>query len=563
MKRVVLVIMFALFGFPCMLMAQKQKEHPKGSYIDSLNRYYQAVDLPVYVFVSTSPNGKPTQLQEASDATKPMYLDGPGIHNLRHIDAINQRAHNFQIYADGAAPKTVVSFTGSPAYQLNNKTFFGKGLSIQVKATDDMSGVQSTYYSLNGADYTACNSIVPVNKEGDYRLKFYSVDNVGNVEDSQDRQFSMDMTSPKTYYEIVGISQEKVISLASLFSLIAVDSVSGISATYYSFDGEAAKRYIGGAIPLNELSNGEHTLNYYSIDNVANKEAPESFTFLMDRTAPIMSADILGDRFIVEDKVYFSGKTRVKLTAIDNISGLRIIKYSINDGPFETYTEPFYLPNKSGKYLIRYYAIDKMDNSTKEDKITHTSGVVYVDLTGPIINNSFMGSTFTIGDVIYVSNNVGYKFSAVDYESGVQRIAYALDGGEEKPYSNASLNIPSGAHAIEVIAYDNVNNRNIKSFNIFVDDEGPEIGYSFSTKPALNNNGVDVYPSYVTLYLNATDEATTVSSVSYTINDGKEQVYASPIKGFEKGKVYNIVIKAKDVLGNETTERLVFETNNL
>lgn len=66
---------FVLFG--------QQPEHKKKKYVDSLGRYYQQASLPVYFFVSTSPEEKPTQVLIDSKL-EPIYLEGHGVHGLKH-----------------------------------------------------------------------------------------------------------------------------------------------------------------------------------------------------------------------------------------------------------------------------------------------------------------------------------------------------------------------------------------------------------------------------------------------------------------------------------------------
>ena len=567
MKKVLqLILLFFATAvvFPLTTSAQSQKEHEKKSYVDSANKYYQQADLPVYLYISTSPDGEKVPLKEASKPKpEPIYLDGHGVHNLRHINAEEKRVENFQIYADGIAPKSTASLTEAPVYRQGAKVFYGKGLSISIKASDELSGIGEVLYSENGGAYLPYTSVIQPQKQGSYTYSYYAVDNVGNVEKVKTTSFMFDTEAPKTYYKIVGITDEKVVSLSTQITFVAEDSISGVAATYYSFDDEAFQPYKGGVIPISGLDNGEHMLTFYSVDNVKNEESHRSLTFFLDRTAPIMSADIMGDRFIVDDKVYFSGRTKMKLTAIDNRSGIKEVKYSINSEPFQTYVEPFYLPNKSGKYLIRYYAVDNVGNNSAEGEATHSSGVVYVDLTGPVIQNLFEGKTFQKGDVTYVSSQTASKLSAVDSESGLKRLAYIVDSGDEQDYTTPFAVQMAGLHKITAVAYDNVNNRNQKEYSIFVDNEGPEIGHSFSTKPTAVESEVEVYPSYVTLFLNAFDEETTISSLAYTINDDKEQQYTSPINGFDKKQSYTVKVKAKDALGNETVKVFIFKTNEL
>ncbi|MDR0661297.1 MAG: hypothetical protein LBG19_11030 [Prevotellaceae bacterium] len=561
------IFFFTLFFFCFTVnntLAQHQKEHPRGSYVDSLGRYYLQADQPLRIFVATPSDSVPAQLKEAEmKEYKPIYLDGHGLHNLRHINTEEHRVENFQLYADGIAPVTYITQSRAPRHTSNGRVFYGTNLHLSLRATDEMSGIKETFFSLNGADYIPYRYTLPVTEEGDYVYKYYSVDNVGNVERAKEESFTVDVKPPNTYYKIVGITDDKVVSLTSQISITAEDSLSGVSVTYYSFD-DGSYRQGYGLIPISDLDNGEHTLSFYSIDNVGNQELLNSVKFYLDRTAPIMSADILGDKFIVEDQVYFSGRTKVKLTAIDNRAGIDEVRFSINDGAYELYTEPFYLPNKSGRYIITYYATDKVGNNTGENKTTHSNGVVYVDLTGPVITNTFEGQAFRNGDVTYISSKVANRITATDSESDVQKLAYIINDSEEQTYMQPFTMHEPGLHRIIAVAYDNVNNRNEKPFGIFVDNEGPEIGYSFSTKPSsTDDEKIDIYPSYVTLFLSALDQSTTVASIGVSINGGEEIPYTSPIQGFEKSRTYQVKVRSTDVLGNESTKSFTFKTNDL
>lgn len=565
MKRSIFCLLLVFFCFSGNnIFAQHQKEHVKGSYVDSLGRFYLQADLPLRVYVATPSDSNPVQLKEVEMKDyAPIYLDGHGLHNLRHINSEEKRVENFQLFADGVAPVTSLSLTGAPMYSSQGKVYYGKNLTLSLRATDEMSGVKEILYSLNGADYIPYRFSLPVNKEGDHIYRYYSADNVGNVEVFKQTSFVVDVTPPKSYYKIVGITEDKVISLTTQINLSAEDSLSGVAGIYYAFDDNPFKQAYGN-ISIADLENGEHKLSFYSVDNVKNEEVKQSITFYLDRTAPIMSADILGDKFIVEDKVYFSGRTKVKLTAIDNRAGIEEVRYSINGGEFVLYSEPFYLPNKSGEYIIQYYATDKVGNNTGENKTTHSSGVVYVDLTGPVISNTFEGQTFRNGDVTYISSKVANRITATDSESGVQKLAYIINGSEEQPYIKPFALHEYGLQNVIAVAYDNVNNRNEKPFKVFVDNEGPEIGHSFSTKAANSEEDeVNTYPSYVTLFLNALDQSTTVSSIIVSINGGEEFSYTAPIQGFEKSKTYMVKVRAIDVLGNESSVVFTFKTNDL
>lgn len=565
-----------LFFLVNTLLAQEPLIHEKKSYVDSLNRYYQQASLPLYLYIAHKPTDTPTPLSPSDNNKikneyKPIYLDGHGKHNLRHIDGLHKTEDNYIIYADGIAPTSNITFSGAPYVFNNGKNYYGKGLKVELRTKDEMSGIQNLYQSINGSTpYTPYTSMIDFAQQNEYDLKFYAVDNVGNVEKVQNNMFTVDVTPPKTYHSIIGINSNNIISTGTKIYLSPSDSISGLARTYYEFDSDGEKLYPApkALIPFNYLNDGEHTLTYYSIDKVTNKEEATKVTFYLDKTSPIMSADILGDRFIVGEgenaKVYFSGRTKLKLTAVDNKSGIKKVLYSVDNEEFKDYNDPFYLPNKSGLHTIKYYAIDNMDNQgagndMKYDEYTHSVGQVYVDLTGPTLNSQFLGAKFQKGDTTYISRETKIAFSATDPESGLQRITYSVDGDVVENNYNQSFNVLQGGfHKIEYFGYDNVNNRNVKDVSFIVDDRGPEVFVTFSSPP--NEKETNTYPSFISLFLAATDMGAGYEEIRYSINDQPEQPYLGIIRNFQKNKNYRIVLRAIDKLGNSTKREITFKT---
>jgi hypothetical protein len=568
MKNYYIFFFFTLCGCHAVL-SQNQPQFQKKSYVDSAGRFYQQVSLPTYIMVATSPDETPTVLQP-TNATgqklekKTIQLDGHGVHNIQHHNGYTGQYEMFQIYADGIAPVTGISFSAVPHHFAGNTHYYGKNLAVTLAATDEMSGLKSVYHSVNGQEYSLY-SPADFNKEGAYEYKYFATDNVGNAEIPKINRFVLDLSAPKTYHNFVNISGQNVISVNSTIYLTKADSLSGVAQTFYKFDNEPYKPYYGGNIPFQYLSDEEHTIAYYSTDNVKNIEEPQTFTFYLDKTAPITSADVLGDRFVVGNKVYFSGRTKLKLTAVDNKAGVKDLMYSVDNKPYESYKDPFYLPGKSGYHTVLFYATDNMQNATARDAYVHSVGIIYVDLTGPALNKQYAGPVFQKGDTTYISPQTRISFIATDPESGLKEVTYSLDGqSDEVPYKQPFTVQQQGVHKINYFGYDNVSNRNIAEMLFSVDAHAPEIFYNFSTPAIAGTDASDdikIYPSYAGLYLGATDNETGTQSIVYSINDGSLVNYNnSAIKGFKKNKEYVIKVIATDLLGNQSTQEIKFKT---
>ncbi len=583
------LICFCLLFVSLVAKAQNQPTHEKGFYVDSLNRYYQQAALPLYIYVSHTPDQTPTQLgreENENDSKKieqkPIYLDGHGKHYLRHIDGLHHVSENFVVYADGIAPETNSSFLAAPRYNRNGTQYYGKGLTVTLQTKDEMSGIKTLFQSSNKTDFAAYQGQIQFETEGEQAVQYYALDNVGNAEKVHTRNFVVDLSAPDTYHNVVGVAKEKIISLSTKIYLTFADKLSGVAKTYYRIDDGKWREYGAGMIiPLDALTDGDHTLYYYSADNVENKEEEKSFAFYLDRTAPIMSADVLGDRFIVGDQVYFSGRTKLKLTAVDNKAGIKETLYSIDGSEYKKYDEPFYLPSKSGMHIVRYYALDNMENegagnrNVRYDEYKHNVSAVYVDLTGPTLSFQYLEPKFQKGDTIFITPQTRIKLSAFDPESGLQKITYTIDGkADETPYQQPFTIPQAGTHKVDYFGYDNVNNRNVSSFVFVTDDKAPDIFVNFSISPnswenappsadgkTNNEEKIPVYPSYATLFLAATDLQTGFDQIQYAINGEKLKNYEGLIRGFEKNKVYTLTIVAEDKLGNKTEKQIRFKTD--
>ncbi len=572
MKKFLLLALLGALNLT--VFAQTKPEHPKGHYVDSLNRYYQQAALPMYVYFSHNPSLPPTQISP-SDASnkkndlKPIYLDGHGKHVFKHFDDIHDAVQTFMVYADGLAPGSEHRYLNAPYHlSASGQKFFGKGLKVRLGSRDEMSGIKDLFVSINKTEFVSYSGELTIESEGNNTIVYYALDNVGNTEANNVENFIIDATAPATFHNVVGTNENNIIALNTKIYLTTEDASAGVSETYYSFDEETPRLYKGSNIAFDYLSDGNHTLSYFSIDKVRNKEEAKSYTFYLDKTAPIVTSDVLGDKFIANDKIYFSGRTKLKLTAVDNKSGIKETRYSIDGNEYTAYTDPFYLPGKSGLHLIKYYALDNTNNEgagnryTKFDEYKHTVSAVYVDLTGPALSKQYIGPNFLRGDTVFINKTTKIALSGIDPEAGTQKITYMSDGNsDETLYSQPFTMETDGLHTIKYYGYDNVNNRNVSEFFFVTDNTGPDIFHHFSIKPLRIEDGLEVYPQYSVMYLGGTDVFTGSKNIYYSLNGNKMQIYGGLVKGFAKNKVYTVVVRAEDMLGNITEKTIKFKTD--
>ncbi len=548
------------------LFAQSPLNHPKSIFQDSTGRIFMHESLPAYFFISTNPDGKDAmQMQSESEPehANPMYFDGHGKHYFRHSDNIEHVDIKFEIYADGKAPVSKASLSEVAGYTKGDDQYFGQKVEVSLAATDEMSGLEGIYISVDGGTFTRYSQPVTMDKERAYQVKYYAVDQVGNVEEVKDLSFSLDQSAPTTSYKVEGDLYNNIVSQRTKIALTSTDNLSGVKTTTWHLDDNPARAYTG-PISLAGVAQGKHTLRFSSTDQVGNSENEKVYDFFLDNTAPIVTEDVIGDRYEVNGKEYASGRTKVRLSAIDNKAGIDAIFYSVNDGEFQPYTESFYVPDLKGPVSIKAYAVDRVNNSNRRANQGRNLRLTYIDLSGPKLAHKIEGPSFQKRDTTFVSTASKVQLKGSDAESGLAEIRYAVNNNSPEAFEGPFTFEAEGSYNVRYEGFDHVNNRNVDSLYVKVDNTGPVTFTRFSVSPigtkTWKSNQVNVYTNYVVLFLSATDELVGYEKMYYKINGGTEKLYGSPISDFEGGVDYTIDIRAVDKLGNESRSAVTFST---
>lgn len=570
---------FLLGGLSLILVAnafaQSEPSKPtyeKQVYINGDGDIFVQKELPLYLKFSTSPTGQNYDLKATKPQYgEPMYLDTEGPNFIRSKWAVDpetgrtaqpQQEVLYTVNADGLAPVTSLQFKNAPRYSSGGTVFYGKGLAFTLTSRDGVSGVKSTQYALGGG-YNDYNADVSVGKEGAQSLYYYAVDFVGNAEKTKSSAFTVDLTAPKTNYEVVGVNKGgTILAPTANVKLTSTDNLSGVRTMYYTFDGGNARVY-GGPVNVGGLSDGEHTIKYYAVDNVKNMEGGEgganasTFKFYMDKIAPVPTHQVKGDQY-KGNYLYISARTTISLAATDNKAGVKNIYYRIDGGERNTFSSDFKMPPVRGSHNVKYDANDLVENLSGNHYIN-----VFMDVDAPETGIVYANPQFMDRDTLFITSKSNITLRMRDDASGVQKTEYQVDGGGFKTY--AAFTLPTeGYHTINFRSTDNVNNKEgDKSSSCYIDNTAPEIFVKFSIEQIGTKNGKPVYPNYTRMYVSATDKKVGTESITYGMDGGAQQLYSSPqtldaseVSRFRKNKKYEVKVVAKDKLGN-TSEKLV------
>jgi len=579
------LLFLAIMTLVLPLGAQEPLKHPMKWYTSPKGQFFYNKNQPVYFWISTSPSENSLKHRLKSESapkySNPMYFDTEGYNTLRSpskVDTITKipvmpkEDIRFEIQADGLAPVSIAKFTGAKKYEANNKVYYGRGLKIEINTTDQVSGVEAIYYSVNGAAYQQYKEAIDFQQEIDNCvLAYYSVDNVGNAETPKKVTFSVDVTGPETQKLFTGkVTNKNTLSPNAQIVLESKDNMSGLKQTYYVIDKNAPQAYTK-PLPASLFIGGSHKLAYYAIDNVDNNNSDDQnakskefkLDFFVDNLGPVVTHKIQGDLY--QDRfAYVSSRSLIEFSATDNYSDVEKITYGIdNKANSNVYSAPFALNNRIGLQTINFSAIDGIGNIS-----TSKSFDVFMDNASPNTGINFGKPQFFNRDTLFIKPNTQVSLFAKDQESGVLKTEYSINSGALSNYSK-DFNLPNeGYYAIKFRSVDKVNNieQDKQSF-VYVDNHGPEVYVNFSIQKirdqVKDGKSYPVYPTFTKVYIGATDTHVGTESIFYSLNNSALKNYASlnnisEVCMLTQQQFYTLKIVTTDKLGNESVKIVEF-----
>lgn len=464
-----------------------QKIEWTSSSVEKVDIYYSYNNGEIWVVVVTDWNA----------STGYIYWD------TTTVTESNQVLINITGYADGriwdTSDSTFTVDNTNPYSFVNHISPYWRSstFDITASASDAMSGVASVElfyrYSNDNSTWSDWTSFKKDSEapwewsfdspDGDGYYEFYSIatDNAGNDENPPamaDAIAGIDTQSPTTNHSLSGTMGENDWYVSDVeVTLDVSDDTSGVNETKYRIDDGSWNTY---AIPFTVTTDGEHTIEYYSIGNAGNEESKKSVNFKIDKTAPTTSHSLDPSEPNGENGWYTSNVT-VTLTSTDATSGVDYTEYRIDSGSWEKYTNAFTV-SEDGNHTIDYYSVDNAGNDESVNSVSFK-----IDKTEPIINitNPKKGCLYIfdrevirqLGKNTIIFGKITIRANATDNTSGIDRVEFLIDNESkhndtEFPY-NWSCDERSFffKHSIKVIAYDKAGNMasneiEVRIFNI-------------------------------------------------------------------------------------------------
>lgn len=249
------------------------------------------------------------------------------------------------------------------------------------------------------------------------------------------------------------------------FELTASDQISDVDFIEYRINDAPLQRYNG---PFSIEQEGLHRIVYRGVDRAGNREAEQVYPVIIDNTAPAVSA--VTNKPVVErfSKVYVGPETSLELRAVDALSGVKKIEYSVNGAEVQEYSAAIPL-NNEGEQMIKFKATDFLGNQSAEK-----SFMAELDATKPVVTITPSHRMVNYDGKKYALRKTIFTVAGTDAQSGIETLLIKVDGETEFRKYTQPLNFSvEGEHAIEAKAIDRVGNESEVVTLEFITDDNP------------------------------------------------------------------------------------------
>ncbi|MEM7183382.1 MAG: chitobiase/beta-hexosaminidase C-terminal domain-containing protein [Spirochaetota bacterium] len=247
-----------------------------------------------------------------------------------------------------------------------------------------------------------------------------------------------------------------------------------------------------------------------------------------------------------QSAIYVNSRTAFEITSTDSETKVDYIEYKINDGSYQKYSNPIYLPQE-GVHTITYRAVDHAGNKEAARVLTVT-----VDNTPPDTAVTPVQKIHVAEDTKLASTSSTFSVTATDSVSGVDKVYYSIDGGEKQEYTGPIKFEKSGSHTVKVTATDKAGNESDEfSYVVNVDNQPPTVKI-IESMPFLVVDGKNYAKKGTTFSVKATDPEAGVNKILVKLDgQGDFVAYADAISFTTSGE-HTIEAKAIDNVGNES-----------
>ncbi len=428
---------------------------------------------------------------------------------------------------------------------------------VGLSADDGLSGVAATRHSLDGGLTWADRSTVEIEAAADHaddgvsEILYYSVDAAqpsGNEETAQSFFVKIDTAAPAVAIDD-GASdldawqnQDVALSFSAEDEQLFTDEAepvpnSGVDSIEYRVDGGDWTQgdALAIAAPADHSGDGIHAVEVRATDVAGNAGDIERVDVAIDTTPPTLTLPVTD---------WWSTTVPFEVAAEDELAGIAVFEYRVDEGEWTPYEEPFLISGEDGDaHTVEAWAEDAAGNTTSVELVTVTL-------------DSVAAVTLVAGaDEGWHTTPVTLSFTAEDERSGVAITEYSLDGGVTWTTGDSVALATSAIHTVLYRSLDLAGNvEETRTATVKVDLVGPRT----AARAASGRVGVAVRLRY-----KGTDNLShKLYSVRVVVKNSKHRVvkriylrtrtagvwYRVKWKPAKKG-IYRYYVYAKDAAG--------------
>jgi hypothetical protein len=429
------------------------------------------------------------------------------------------------ITIDNTNPITISTLTGT----LGNNGWYVSSVSVILAANDRISGVEDTYYRLDGDSWETYSSPLLITSEGIHSIEYYSIDRAGNIESTHSVEINIDKTSPSIPVVTWEGHEEGDSSNDNcpIFTWTEPSDLSGIAGYSYILDTEKytlpddISESAETSTQYFDLDDGTYYFHIKAVDNAGNWGYPQIedewyFEIIIDRDSPeapiVSSPTHLEDVWECDNDPVFTWTEpydpngiegysyAIDLspiynpdTTIDTIS--RTVSYKdIGDGDWYFHVRAIDIagnPGDTGSYNFRIDDEKPVSEATPLPSYTSSlsfdvhftssdsggSGINFIELWYSVDTGSGFGiwkkntGTYTSSPIPFTAPYEGtYKFYTIAYDiAGNIEDGPIWMGHETDVYDN-----------LRTVAWGDMNNDNSPELAVGGDDDGVHVYLNYN-----------------------------------------------------------------------------------
>ncbi|MGD0818868.1 MAG: hypothetical protein ABR986_10830 [Methanomassiliicoccales archaeon] len=190
-----------------------------------------------------------------------LYSVNITVSSLLHSDSVN---YTLNVWQPPDLDPPVTAISGDVGHWVNRPALFN------LTAQDDVSGVRTIDYSIDGGPWKEWTRSMQIGSEGRHIVRYYSVDNAGNMESTKQADVLIDRHAPEARFDT--LEHQLFFGGKVMLHFNSWDNLSGISSIRIQDESENtySVRPGEGSIVLDHVEMGNRTYVLEAKDNTGN-----------------------------------------------------------------------------------------------------------------------------------------------------------------------------------------------------------------------------------------------------------------------------------------------------